>query len=90
WPGTVSPDPGSYTIGSRTEATTGSDGVDVENIVYFALADGMSVAFSNAVDGSSPPPAASGAKTPGVRLNKADGDALWEFGTQGTTVTVVE
>ncbi|CAL9540301.1 hypothetical protein [Streptomyces sp. NPDC090994] len=90
WPGTVSPDPGSYTIGSRTEATTGSDGVEVENIVYFALADGISVGFSNAVDGSSPPPAASGAKTGGVRLHKADGDALWKFGTKGTTVTVVK
>ncbi|WP_320780184.1 hypothetical protein [Streptomyces sp. CRN 30] len=90
WPGSVSPDPGDYTIGSRTEATTGSDGVEVENIVYFALADGISVGFSNAVDGSSPPPAASGTKTGGVRLHKADGDALWEFGTAGTTVTVVE
>ncbi|MBT2415374.1 hypothetical protein J7I94_33395 [Streptomyces sp. ISL-12] len=90
WPGTVSPDPGSYTIGSRTEATTGSDGVEVENIVYFALADGISVGFSNAVDGSSPPPADAGAKTGGVRLHKADGAALWKFGTKGTTVTVVK
>ncbi|MET9774836.1 hypothetical protein ABZ023_11310 [Streptomyces sp. NPDC006367] len=90
WPGTVSPDPGSYTIGSRTEATTGSDGVQVENIVYFALADGISVGFSNAVDGSSPPPPASGARTGGVRLHKADGAALWAFGIKGTTVVVVK
>ncbi|MDP9682451.1 hypothetical protein J2S47_002953 [Streptomyces griseoviridis] len=90
WPGTVSPDPGSYTIGSRTEATTGSDGVEVEHIVYFALADGISVGFSNAVDGSSPPPPAAGTKTGGVRLHKADGTALWDFGTKGTTVTVVK
>ncbi|MGP2442257.1 hypothetical protein [Streptomyces sp. JW3] len=89
WPGTVSPDPGAYTIGTRTEATTGSDGVEVEHIVYFALAEGISVGFSNAVDGSSPPPAESGAKTGGVRLHKADGAALWKFGTAGTTVTVV-
>jgi hypothetical protein len=89
WPGTVSPDPGGYTIGTRTEATTGSDGVEVEHIVYFALAEGISVGFSNAVDGSSPPPAESGAKTGGVRLHKADGAALWKFGTAGTTVTVV-
>ncbi|MEU0216258.1 hypothetical protein ABZ281_14500 [Streptomyces sp. NPDC006265] len=90
WPGTVSPDPGSYTISSRNEATTGSDGVQIEHIMYFAARDGVSVAFSNAVDGASPPPAASGGKTGGVRMKKADGTALWAFGTVGTTVTVVK
>ncbi|CAM5544595.1 hypothetical protein [Streptomyces fumanus] len=90
WPGTVSPDPGSYTVGTRTEATTGSDGVEVEHIVYFALADGISVGFSNAVDGSSPPPPASGVKTGGIRVHKADGEALWAFATAGTTVSVIE
>ncbi|MEU1053470.1 hypothetical protein [Streptomyces sp. NPDC005876] len=89
WPGTVGPDPGSYTVGTRTEATTGSDGVAVEHIVYFALADGISVGFSNAVDGSSPPPPASGVKTGGIRLHKADGEALWAFATAGTTVSVI-
>ncbi|MET9391436.1 hypothetical protein ABZY20_13645 [Streptomyces sp. NPDC006624] len=89
WPGTVSPDPGTYTISSRNAATTGSDGVQIEHILYFAARDGVSVAFSNAVDGSSPPPAASGGKTGGVRMKKADGTALWAFGTVGTTVTVV-
>ncbi|GAA3499862.1 hypothetical protein GCM10019016_069670 [Streptomyces prasinosporus] len=90
WPGTVSPDPGSYTIGTRTEATTGSDGVQVEHIVYFAVKSGVNVAFSNAVDGSSPPPAAPDAKTGGIRVGKGDGEALWSFGTTGTTVRVVE
>ncbi|MFI6856030.1 hypothetical protein [Streptomyces sp. NPDC050416] len=89
WPGTVSPDPGTYTVSSRTEATTGSDGVRIEHIMYFAAKSGVSVAFSNAVDGASPPPADSGAKTGGVRMRKADGTALWAFGTVGTTVTVV-
>ncbi|MFE1248775.1 hypothetical protein [Streptomyces sp. NPDC058735] len=89
WPGTVSPDPGTYTISSRNESTTGSDGVRIEHIMYFAARDGVSVAFSNAVDGSSPPPAASGGKTGGVRMKKADGTALWAFGTVGTTVAVV-
>ncbi|MEV5353581.1 hypothetical protein AB0N88_15335 [Streptomyces sp. NPDC093516] len=89
WPGTVSPDPGTYTISSRNAATTGSDGVPIEHILYFAAQDGVSVAFSNAVDGSSPPPAASGGKTGGVRMKKADGTALWAFGTVGTTVAVV-
>jgi hypothetical protein len=89
WPGTVSPDPGTYTVSSRTEATTGSDGVRIEHIMYFAAKSGVSVAFSNAIDGASPPPADSGAKTGGVRMRKADGTALWAFGTVGTTVTVV-
>ncbi|MFD5287676.1 hypothetical protein ACFWJV_05650 [Streptomyces rochei] len=90
WPGTVDPDPGRYTVGSRSEAaTTGSDGVRIERIVYFAQEDGVSVAFSNAVDGSSPPPPASGTKTGGIRLQKADGAAVWAFATSGTEVTVV-
>ncbi|MGW0143902.1 hypothetical protein [Streptomyces calvus] len=90
WPGTVSPDPGSYTIGTRTEATTGSDGVEVEHIMYFAAKSGVNVAFSNAVDGSSPPPPAPGTPTGGIRVSKDDGRALWTFGTAGTPVTVVE
>lgn len=88
WPGTVAPDPGTYTIGTRTEATTGSDGVDVEHIIYFAAKSGVSIAFSNAVDGSSPPPA-EGRRTGGIRVAKDDGEALWTFGTTGTTVRVV-
>ncbi|KOG37004.1 hypothetical protein AQJ84_19765 [Streptomyces resistomycificus] len=89
WPGTVSPDPGSYTISQRTEATTGSDGVQIEHIMYFAAKSGLSIAFSNAVDGSSPPPA-SDVRTSGIRMGKADGSALWTFGSTGTTVTVVK
>ncbi|WP_406415416.1 hypothetical protein [Streptomyces sp. NBC_01614] len=88
WPGTVNPDPGSYTVSSRNEATTGSDGVQIENIIYFTAKSGISIAFSNAVDGSSPPPAA-GKQTGGVRMRAADGAALWTFGETGTTVVVV-
>ncbi|KUM72474.1 L,D-transpeptidase [Streptomyces sp. ISL-22] len=89
WPGTVSPDPGTYAVSSRNEATTGSDGVQIENIIYFTAKSGVSIAFSNAVDGSSPPPA-SGRQTGGIRMPKADGSALWDFGTAGTTVAVVK
>jgi hypothetical protein len=89
WPGTVSPDPGAYSISNRVEATTGSDGVQIEHIMYFAAKSGLSVAFSNAVDGSSPPPA-SGKQTSGIRMPKADGTALWTFGTAATKVTVVK
>lgn len=89
WPGTVSPDPGTYTIGTRREGTiTGSDGVQIEHVMYFALKSGVNIAFSNAVDGSSPPPP-SGTATGGVRMQKADGSALWTFGAAATTVVVV-
>ncbi|GAA3302302.1 hypothetical protein GCM10020295_47700 [Streptomyces cinereospinus] len=89
WPGTVDPDPGTYMVGTRTEATTGSDGVEIEHVVYFAAESGVSIAFSAAVDGSSPPPAAAGTQTGGIRMKSADGSALWAFGTAGTPVSVV-
>ncbi|GAB7109097.1 hypothetical protein JCM4814A_74110 [Streptomyces phaeofaciens JCM 4814] len=90
WPGTVEPVPGTYTISVRKDATTGSDGVEIEHIIYFSVVSGVNIAFSNAVDGSSPPPAASGARTGGIRMPKADGSALWAFGDLGTKVRVVE
>ncbi|GGR07112.1 hypothetical protein [Streptomyces aurantiogriseus] len=89
WPGTVNPDPGRYTVSLRKDATTGSDGVQIEHIIYFSAKSGVNIAFSNAVDGSSPPPA-SGARTGGIRMAKADGSALWAFGATGTNVRVVE
>ncbi|WP_073948464.1 hypothetical protein [Streptomyces kebangsaanensis] len=90
WPGTVSPDPDSYAISQRVPATTGSDGVQIEHIMYFAGKSGVFIAFSNAVDGSSPPPAASDTRTGGIRMGKDDGTALWTFGAKGTRVVVVE
>jgi hypothetical protein len=90
WPGTVSPALGTYTVSGRRDAVTGTDGVEVENIVYFTVASGLNIAFSNAVDGSSPPPPASGVQTGGIRTRGADGDAVWKFGATGTTVAVVE
>ncbi|WP_284437386.1 hypothetical protein [Streptomyces sp. TUS-ST3] len=89
WPGTVDPAPGTYSVSLRRgDPTTGSDGVRIEHIVYFTAVDGVNVAFSNAVDGSSPPPAA-GARTGGIRMRTADGSALWTFGETGTKVVVV-
>nr|WP_239149100.1 hypothetical protein [Streptomyces sp. SID12501] len=89
WPGSVSPDPGTYSVSKRTDALTGSDGVQIEHVVYFAAKSGVNVAFSNALDGSSPPPV-SGIQTGGIRMRVADGDAVWAFGSAGTTVSVVE
>ncbi|WP_460066740.1 hypothetical protein [Streptomyces sp. YKOK-I1] len=90
WPGTVAPVPGTYTISVRKDATTGSDGVAIEHVIYFSVVSGVNIAFSNAVDGASPPPAAADAKTGGIRMPKADGAALWAFGDLGTKVRVVE
>ncbi|MCH0562084.1 MULTISPECIES: L,D-transpeptidase [unclassified Streptomyces] len=89
WPGTVSPEPGTYTVSSRRETTTGFDGVPVEHIVYFTARSGLSIAFSNALDGSSPPAPTPGARTGGIRMGEPDGQALWAFATTGTTVAVV-
>ena len=90
WPGSVSPDPGTYTVSIRTRgAITGSDGVKIEHIVYFATKSGVNIAFSNAVDGSSPPPV-SGIQTGGVRMRTADGGAVWTFGSADTKVVVVK
>lgn len=90
WPGTVSPAVGSYTVGTRSQGPiTGSDGVKIEHIVYFSAQSGVNIAFSNAVDGASPPPA-SGTRTGGIRMRTADGAALWTFGSAGTKVAVVK
>ncbi|MEU0336563.1 hypothetical protein [Streptomyces sp. NPDC006193] len=88
WPGTVSPQPGRYSVTLRRQSLKGSDGVEIEHIMYFTKVDGVNVAFSNALDGSSPPPA-NGQKLGGIRLHKEDGAALWAFGDQGTRVAVV-
>ncbi|WP_369389964.1 hypothetical protein AB5J72_21700 [Streptomyces sp. CG1] len=88
WPGTVNPEPGRYSVTLRTQSLKGSDGVEIEHVMYFTKAQGVNIAFSNALDGSSPPPA-DGKKLGGIRMHKEDGDALWSFGDQGTGVAVV-
>ncbi|MBL1081985.1 hypothetical protein JK359_08300 [Streptomyces actinomycinicus] len=89
WPGTVSPQPGRYSITLRTQSLKGSDGVEIEHVMYFTKVSGVNVAFSNALDGASPPPA-NGQKLGGIRMHKEDGAALWSFGDQGTKVAVVD
>ncbi|MEV6163659.1 hypothetical protein AB0L71_17315 [Streptomyces sp. NPDC052052] len=88
-PSALSPEAGTYQVGTRSEpATRGSDGVMIEHVVRFAMAEGAAVGFSAAVDGSmkSPDPSL---RTGGVRMSRADGDAMWEFATVRTTVVVV-
>lgn len=87
-PSTVDPLPGEYTVTSRSEQVTGSDGVPVEHVVRFAVAEGTVIGFSAAVDGSTPEPDPA-LQTGGIRQTRADGALMWEFATEGTKVVVV-
>ncbi|MFF4039623.1 hypothetical protein [Streptomyces sp. NPDC001816] len=89
WPGTVNPQPGRYSVTLRIQSLKGSDGVQIEHVMYFTKVSGVNIAFSNALDGASPPPAPSSQKLGGIRLHKEDGAALWAFGEQGAKVAVV-
>ncbi|MCX4788743.1 MULTISPECIES: hypothetical protein [unclassified Streptomyces] len=89
-PSSLNPRPGTYEVVTPRSgaATKGSDGVMIEHVVRFAMVDGVAVGFSAALDGSmeSPDPSL---KTGGVRMSRADGDAMWDFALVGTKVVVV-
>ncbi|MFC9947480.1 hypothetical protein [Streptomyces pratensis] len=87
-PSSVSPPPGAYQVTSRSGSIKGSDGVPIEHVVLFANIDAVPVGFSAAQDDSmhSPDPTI---KTGGVRMKRADGNALWAFATVGVKVVVV-
>ncbi|MFD7665478.1 hypothetical protein [Streptomyces sp. NPDC059788] len=87
-PSTVSPAPGTYKVNGRTLKLKGSDGVPVEHVVRFTIADGVVVGFSAALDGSKPDPNAT-KKTGAIRGSRADGTALWDFALRETKVVVV-
>ncbi|MGX1883476.1 hypothetical protein [Streptomyces sp. NPDC055287] len=87
-PSTVSPPPGTYAVSSRSGTITGSDGVRIEHVVRFTTVDDVPIGFSAAVDGSMPSPDPK-SRTGGVRMPRADGDALWSFATVGVKVVVV-
>ncbi|MER6120526.1 hypothetical protein [Streptomyces sp. NPDC001743] len=87
-PSAVSALPGTYRVTSRSGRVTGSDGVPIEHVVRFASNDDVAIGFSAAQDGSmeSPDPTL---KAGGVRMSRADGDAVWTFATVGAKVVVV-
>ncbi|MFD5034049.1 hypothetical protein ACFVWX_21950 [Streptomyces sp. NPDC058220] len=87
-PSKISPPPGSYLVTSRSGAVTGSDGVRIEHVVRFTSVNDVVIGFSSAVDGSlsSPDPTL---KTGGVRMKRADGNAMWSFATVNTKIVVV-
>ncbi|GAA4904742.1 hypothetical protein GCM10023237_25220 [Streptomyces coeruleoprunus] len=87
-PSTVHPSPGTYAVTSRSGRVPGSDGVQIEHVVRFAKVDGVTIGFSAAVDGSTPSPDPS-KRTGGVRMARADADALWKVATINSTVVVI-
>ncbi|GGY26471.1 hypothetical protein GCM10010363_03830 [Streptomyces omiyaensis] len=87
-PSSVSPAPGAYAVTSRSGSVTGSDGVQIEHVVRFATVEDVTVGFSAALDGSMPA-ADPSKKTGGIRMKRADGDALWTFASIGAKVVVV-
>lgn len=88
-PGTVDPTPGTYTVTSRSNAVTGTDGLPVEHVVRFATIDNTTVGFSAPADGSAPQPNNPTVKTGGIRESREDGNAMWDFATIGRTVVVI-
>ncbi|OKJ15314.1 hypothetical protein AMK20_06140 [Streptomyces sp. TSRI0261] len=87
-PSPVSPPTGAHQVTSRSGTVQGSDGVPIEHVVRFANVDEVTIGFSAAQDGSmaSPDPTS---KTGGVRMKRADGNAMWTFATVGAKVVVV-
>ncbi|WP_254802776.1 hypothetical protein [Kitasatospora sp. SUK 42] len=87
-PGTAEPAPGSYSVYSRTQTTTGTDGRQIEHVVRFAQQEGVVFGFSAAVDGTTPT-ADPKTKTGGIRSGRAEGQLLWDFAPKDTKVVVV-
>lgn len=87
-PSSVSPLPGAYRVTSRSGSIKGSDGVPIEHVVRFANVEDVAVGFSAAQDDSMQRPDPT-TKTGGVRMRRADGDALWTFATVGVKIVVV-
>lgn len=87
-PSAVQARPGVYQVTSRSGRVTGSDGVPIEHVVRFATNNDVAIGFSAAQDGSmeSPDPTL---KAGGVRMSRADGNAVWTFATVGVKVNVV-
>ncbi|MGY3338252.1 hypothetical protein ACVW0K_004351 [Streptomyces filamentosus] len=87
-PSSVSPEPGAYAVTSRSNSVRGSDGVQIEHVVRFATVEDVTVGFSAAVDGSMPSPDPA-RRTGGIRMKRADGDAMWTFASIGAKIVVV-
>lgn len=88
-PSTLSPTVGTYNVYSHTSTTrTGSDGVEIKNVVIFAQRGSAVFGFSSATDGTTPAPDPA-KKTGGIRETLGDGQALFDFTVDGSKVVVV-
>ncbi|MFK0170201.1 hypothetical protein ACIQU5_15485 [Streptomyces sp. NPDC090306] len=87
-PGSVDPAPDSYSVDSRSNAVTGTDGAPIEHVVRFASVDGIAIGFSAAVRPPQTRPAPDD-RTGGIRESRADGEAMWQFATIGQRVVVI-
>lgn len=88
-PGTVPPTPGVYYVSKRVESSTGSDGAQIEHVVFFEYSAETWVAFSAPVDDKVTPPPSS-LRTGAIRLHRADALKLWNNTVRGSTVVVVK
>ncbi|MBB0232646.1 tRNA threonylcarbamoyladenosine biosynthesis protein TsaB [Streptomyces calidiresistens] len=88
YPSPVRPEPGEYEVTWRAEATTGSDGVPITNVVVFTSVGDAVVGFSTAEDGSIPDPDGP-ERTGGIRQSAEDGEIMWSIATIGFPVVVV-
>ncbi|MFJ7076090.1 hypothetical protein [Streptomyces sp. NPDC098781] len=89
-PGSVDPPTGVYAVGSRSNRVTGTDGMPIEHVIRFATVDGVTIGFSTAVEGATPPPNPNPTlKTGGIRESRTNGDAMWDFATIGRTIVVI-
>ncbi|MCT9081678.1 hypothetical protein [Streptomyces fulvoviolaceus] len=88
-PGTLDPAPGSYSVTSRSNSVTGTDGTPIEHVVRFTSVDGVVIGFSTAVGASMSTADTTTVKTGGIRESRPDGDAMWDFATIGAKVVVI-
>ncbi|MFD8369326.1 hypothetical protein ACFV2Z_00910 [Streptomyces sp. NPDC059688] len=88
-PGSMDPAVGTYWVSSRSNAATGTDGTPVEHIVRFSSVDGVAIGFSAAVGDGAQTAVDPSVKTGGIREDRADGNAMWNFATIGVKVVVI-
>ncbi|WNI17141.1 hypothetical protein [Actinacidiphila sp. ITFR-21] len=87
-PGTIRARPGTFYVGKRRAADTGSDGTAVEHIVYFEYTAEAWVAFSARADDTVAKPDPS-LRTGAVRGHRADIAKIWDNTVTGSTVVVL-
>ncbi|MEV6012113.1 hypothetical protein AB0M29_35600 [Streptomyces sp. NPDC051976] len=87
-PGTVAPKVGLHHVSGRKATSVGSDGANVEHVVFFSFTAETWIAFSAQLDDKLPPDGAT-LRTGAVRTHRKDGDALWNATAIGTPVIVV-